>query len=211
MLIKLPAKPKKKYKNKPHLLCHPAIPKPLHEVNPRSVKGREWWDIKRQAAYQRNNYHCQACGVYKGDAKIFQWLEAHEIYHIDHARYRMYFKDVVALCHCCHAIIHAGRTASVYMQGKLSTQRFNIIVRHGQGMFKRYKIEKTVQFRFLELVHEHKSIRTANDMLQAEFCNTTPLDINSWDKWRLVIDRKLYKPKYATYADWMEKYHNELE
>ena len=68
----------------PKYLTHPNIPKPLHGMNPRSILGKEWWDIKRREAYATHNYCCWACGIPKSKAKYHNWLEGHETYQINY-------------------------------------------------------------------------------------------------------------------------------
>jgi hypothetical protein len=206
-LIRLPEKPEKKFRNRPKLLLHGTIPRPLHGVNPRSIMGKEWWDKERQAAYAYNNYHCHCCGVHKSEAKIFQWLEAHEIYKVEYDKYRMTYRGAVALCHCCHAVVHAGRTTQIYLNEKLSTKKFMTILHHGQELLKKAKLETPIAFRFMELVSEGKFVDEANEILRREYKETSPLDLSSWDKWRLYCHGKFHKPKHKSPEEWSEFYH----
>jgi len=89
----------------PELLCHPWIPDSLFGVNPRTIRGAEWWDTQRAIAYRENNYCCWACGEPESEDN---WLEAHESYTYDPLNLILRFLDVSALCMKCHAFIHAG-------------------------------------------------------------------------------------------------------
>lgn len=198
MAIKLPKRPEKIYKNRPRLLLHGSIPRPMHGVNPRSIMGKEWWDVERKKAYLHNNNYCHACGVYKRDAKLFQWLEAHEIYDIDYDKCRMKFKGVVALCHCCHAVVHSGRTTQLYINEKLSHEKFTTIVKHGQRIFKKYKLTPPIGFRFMELIYLGYYVDEATSQIAMEYPDTAPLDLTQWSKWRLIFQRKHYPPLHKT-------------
>lgn len=72
----------------PGILTHPNIPKPLHGVTPRTIKGSGWWNKVRRAAYAVHDDHCHACGEHKSKNPR-GWLEAHEVYSIDYARGRV--------------------------------------------------------------------------------------------------------------------------
>lgn len=91
---------------RPELLTHPNIPGHARGLNPRTIKGQEWWDWTRRKAYAENNYHCWACGG--SDDPYKPELEAHECYDIDYGAGTLTFKEVVALCYSCHKFIHSG-------------------------------------------------------------------------------------------------------
>lgn len=99
----------KPYFTRPELLLHPSIPLHLSGKNPRTIKGQEWWDVVRREAYRKNNYHCEACGVYQLDAEYKQTLDAHETYTYDYEKFEAYPSEVVALCYACHMFIHWRR------------------------------------------------------------------------------------------------------
>lgn len=104
---------------RPEILLHSTIPPSLFGVNPRTIKGKPWWDKVRQIAYAKNNYCCWSCGIPKIDAKYRQWLECHECYSFDLDTNVATFTEVVALCHSCHAFIHKGRLVQVEKETKV--------------------------------------------------------------------------------------------
>jgi hypothetical protein len=163
-------------RTRPELLLHPNIPKPLHGLNPRTIFGKEWWDVERQKAYAKTNYHCAACGVHKSQAKYHQWLEAHEFYDIDYKRGTAKMTEIVALCHSCHAYIHSGLQEILLDKGEISLEKYIDIREHGDLLTK--GLRKPV----------------------------APLVVADWCKWRLIIDGKEYKTKFANALEWKEFY-----
>ena len=106
---------------RPALLLHPMIPHSLSGVNPRRLKGKEWWDETRKAAYAANNYCCWACGAHRMDTEE-QLLDGHETYGYDFKRRVTTYTETVALCRPCHEFIHfnvlrSGRLTRRLMRG----------------------------------------------------------------------------------------------
>jgi len=114
---------------RPKLLLHPPIPSQLRGVNPRTIKGQEWWDVVRRQAYGKNNYCCWACGMYCLDTP--GPLEAHECYNYDYGTYKASLKEIVALCCKCHSFIH-GRFRS--MSEGLETLRYGLEILNTAGL-----------------------------------------------------------------------------
>ena len=166
----------KKPKLRPALLLHPNIPKPLHTMAPRTIKGKEWWDKKRQAAYEKANYYCMACGVHKTEAKYHNWLEAHECYEIDYKKGTATFIEVVALCHSCHAYIHLGRLSMLLAGNKISEKMAKDIIRHGDRLIKKNKLKHPPE----------------------------PTVIADWADWLMIIGKKKYKGKFNSQDEWEE-------
>lgn len=85
------------------LLESVSIPKPLHGLNPRTIKGKEWWDEERKKAIRKNNFCCHACGTYAR-------LEGHEVYDILLKSGIAVYIETVSLCSKCHRTVHLGLT-----------------------------------------------------------------------------------------------------
>lgn len=58
------------------------------------------WDILRDFAYEKANYHCKICG------KTDEQLHAHEIWDFDIPHKKQTLVDIVALCSACHGVKH---------------------------------------------------------------------------------------------------------
>ena len=197
---------------RPDLLAHPNIPKPLHGLAPRVVKGRQWWDEVRQVAYAENNYRCWACGIPKQEAAYRSWLEAHESYDIDYATGRVELKEIVALCHACHNFIHSGRLYSMCLKNEYNWQRACKILERGLGILGRYGIEPYFQAVLAQLVLcERKTEEEALEIV-ASMGLFPPHDgpVAPWQDWHLVIDGETYPTRFEDIHEWAEEYGTEI-
>lgn len=182
------------------ILTHPQIPKPLHGLNPRTIKGKEWWDRMRFEAYRLQDQRCCACGVHKSNAKGPKWLEAHEYYDIDYVRGVVTCTDIVGLCHYCHNFIHSGRLSMIIGKEK-STQEVKDILQHGFDVLRGTGLQC---FPFtMDFAHD-LGVRTwdvdAYDI---------PISTVPWEDWRLLLDGELYKPLFNSHDEWRKHYSNE--
>lgn len=194
------------------LLCVPNIPKPLHQLAPRLIEGKDTWDTMRKTCYREAHFSCQACGKYLGPTKC----QAHEVYSIDYERQFSKFERCVCLCPSCHMVfIHSGRAITMYKKGEFSMGRLVVAIRKG-----------------FKLIHQYN--QTASETTKLRVCGTilgwtkepdvaewliplideyniqffSPIhayeDKAHWDKWRLVYNSKLYSPVYANGKAWAE-------
>lgn len=170
--------PESSWKLRPEILTEGQIPQPLHEVAPRNILGQPWWNKTRKAAYASTDFHCVACGIHKSLARFRQWLEAHEVYEIDYLRGRMYYRETVPLCTCCHSYIHQGRLRWLLDTHRISAERYVAIIQHGDSILRKHGLERKI--------------------VEGPFAD--------WKDWRLVIGRKHYKPKYKSLQDWHRRH-----
>ena len=177
---------------KPEILTHPNIPKPLHGMNPRSILGSAWWDIERQKAYASTDYHCIACGVHKSQAKVHQWLEAHEYWDINYKTGRCEVKSIEPLCHYCHNFIHSGRlfkTKTTIEVREILEHGFNVLSRTGLKVF--------------FFTHELARLVRANTFGVKYY---TPTGRATWSDFVLILDGKEYKSKFKSMDEWEQFY-----
>ncbi len=188
----------------PKLLQHPNIPKPLHGLSPRAIKGKEWWDKKRQEVYKSTNYHCKACGVHKSQAKYHKWLEAHEDYTIDYEKGTMEIKDIVPLCHSCHNFIHSGRLFTVEDDldkvAQILERGFNILNENGlEAPYAANIIAIKLEIDYDIYVHR---------ICEPELPPTT---IAEWDDWKLIFEGEEYYSKFNSLKEWAEYYRKQWQ
>lgn len=168
---------------RPEILLHPNIPKPLHGLNPRTLMGAQWWDIKRKESYAKNDFHCWACGVHKKDAVYHKWLEGHECYNIDYKKGTAEMTEVTALCHCCHNYIHSGRLLMMLESGKIDRDRYDYIIEHGKSITKD--------------ISDNQNPFIVDDSKIAE-----------WSEWSLIIGNNVFKSKFKNFSEWQSFYNN---
>ena len=169
----------------PMLLTMPPLVKPLHGTAPRTIKGDEWWNTTRQEVYKKHNFHCVACGVHKSNAKIHQWLEAHEYYEVDYVNTKYTLKDISPLCHCCHAFIHYQRSTAMLNAGKMSSHTFDTIMKHGQSVLDEVGIDKSA----IVLPEDH-----------------FPETNGRWKEWYFELDGIKHYSKFESYDEWNDFY-----
>ena len=184
----------------PEILLHPNIPKPLHGVNPRTIKGKDWWDVERQKVYKERNYTCWACGVHKRDAKFHSWLEAHELYEINYSKGTVKFKGLCALCHSCHNYIHNGRLEILYLKGEITFSKFSYILQSRSDILisKRLPINAfafSVMCRNSIPLPIKYNVQTIDDSVDAE-----------WDEGKLLFEGKEYYSNFKDISEWKSHY-----
>ena len=187
---------------RPDLLTHPNIPKPLHGINPRTIKGQKWWDVTRRKVYEKQNYKCAACGVHKSKAKYHNWLECHESYTIDYNTGEVVIHELVALCHSCHNFIHSGRLEKLYLSDKITKDKFKSILEDGLKLTlsNNYVPYYNTLLIYGKYFNKRNFIEKGNDEYKKFKCNI------SWNKWCLIFEGKKYYSKYKNIREWEEAY-----
>tara|TARA_R110002020_G_scaffold69127_7_gene180177 strand:- start:2541 stop:3173 length:633 start_codon:yes stop_codon:yes gene_type:complete len=183
---------------RPELLQHPNIPKPLHGLAPRVIKGQEWWDKTREDAYASTGYHCLACGVHKTDANYHNWLEAHEDYAFNLRTGEVRIKQIIPLCHSCHNFIHSGRLSITAERDKIID-----ILKHGFKILEDNNLDVSEATYMIaeEVGLKHNSKAIDCGVPEDEICNV-------WSEWHLILDGKKYYSKFKDMEEWRRFYNN---
>jgi len=180
---------------RPELLRHHTIPKPLFGTTPRYIKGQEWWDETRRAAYIANNMRCWACG---GPGP----LEAHEAYEIDYDHARMTYIETVSLCNDCHSFIHIGRTMGFFARGAISHGKAKQIVLKGYRLLRDAGLRCTWEVGVI--ASPTLPWKPPRDWIQEVLRNTDlkpTVPMHDWNDWRLVLDGVEYPPRYKSFDE----------
>lgn len=194
------------------LLQQSNIPKPLHGLTPREIKGQAWWDRVRHTAYAKNDNCCWACGTHRDDALYHHWLEAHEIYSIDYVAGEAQLTGVAALCHACHNFIHSGRMVMVV--GKLySETKVLEIINRGLHLLDTAKLPVHMHTLYamnrLKNLYDPTVIKTWNiEKRLTTAIGTTSSKMAEWSKWHLLLDGQIYYSIFESEAEWRKFYDN---
>lgn len=176
----------------PELLEQPLIPPPLHGVNPRSLMGRDAWDVERRRVYRKYGFTCAACGVNGRDAFPITRLEAHELFSVDHRAQTMTLIGMEPVCPACHAFVHGGLLELRLHTGQMSRDMGRRILEHGIGVLKRSggTVPQAADHLCRKL-----GVRHALPVAR-------PAPPSPWSGWRLLWDGREYHSPYLTEADW---------
>ena len=80
------------------------VPRPLWELNLRSLIPTEQWDQLRHATYRAAEYRCQICSGVGPTHPV----ECHEMWQYDDEQRVQKLIGLIALCPACHEAKHAG-------------------------------------------------------------------------------------------------------
>jgi hypothetical protein len=183
---------------KPEILTHPNIPKPLHGLSPRTIKGKIWWDATREEVYKSMDYHCIACGVEKLKAKKHKWLEAHEFWNINCQTGICKVDSIVPLCHYCHNFIHSGRLAMIINKEKSEAEVIEIL-EHGFSILKNNKLKA-----FMPTIKLAEQIGARTFNVKGYTPNTN--NKLKWSDFTLVFEGTEYRSKFSSIEDWKSFY-----
>lgn len=161
------------------LLLHPSLPPPLNGVNPRTIMGKKWWDVKRTEAYEKHDWCCWACGI-DTTYLYLRRLDAHEAYVFDGFEVRL--DHIVALCTLCHAFIHVNRMNSMYDKGQI-------------GYAECWEVEN----------HGFQVLRDAG--LPEKRFPTTNYSDRHWKDWYLLIDGVKHYSRFSGREEWKKEYN----
>ena len=169
----------------PTILLQPGLVKPLHGMNPRTIRGQQWWDGERRAAYRSTGYRCLACAVTNVQ------LEAHEQYAIDFAACRYRYERAVPLCHRCHQYIHLGRCEMLVRQGQMPAEEFVEIQQHGDTILAAAHLSKDAHL-----------MRLCGGDARLFF----PEETGTWARWHLRLDSRDYYSRFKDVDEWARHY-----
>jgi hypothetical protein len=185
--IKIDFNPQPTEPLRPELLVHPPIPRYLHGVNPRTIKGQDWWDSVRHPVYRKSNWCCWACGSNDG-------INAHESYEYDQEHYVARLAEVVALCHDCHRFVHSFMTYSNWLHGGIKFNELERILHRGRDILTRAGLKPHILTRSLIYAIDDKS-RKDVFTIAAEESGNDRKQLRAFmlsRKWRLVFEGEEY-------------------
>jgi hypothetical protein len=183
---------------RPEILCHPNIPKPLHSVAPRNIKGKERWDETRQEVYKKYDYCCAACWVHKTNAKKHKRLEAHEFWEIDYSTWVCKISSIEPLCHYCHNFIHSWRLRHLMGKDKSIEEVREIL----EDWIKILRDNKLDIFFWTKILADSIGIDTSSLWVY------TPINNPSigWNDFKLIFEWEEYRSKFSSYEEWKDYY-----
>ena len=146
--------------------------------------------------------------VSKYQAKYHQWLEAHEMYEINHKKGTVTFTHLVALCHSCHNFTHSGRMFSLFQKREIEEEKIREIMYHGLTILRDHRLKPPIMARYVELHLKGIPDHEITVAIYREYKVPEPVP---WGKWRMIIYGKPYASLFENVDKWAEHYSAERE
>jgi len=194
------------------LLTMPNLPKPLHNLAPRTIFGASAWNKIRKKCYADADYHCEICGKDLHDSTA----HAHELYSINYLKHESVFERVVCLCPLCHVMgIHSGRALTLYKKGVpyMTKQKLLDGAENAFTIINEYNCTHRSQeplrafSTFLDYAKQPEMHDEMERLIKKYDMQFYRISEKSWDKqnwsdWKLIIDGVPYYTPYPTREDW---------
>ena len=190
------------------LLTMPNIPRPLSELNPRNMLGKDCWNKMRKECFKKARYKCEACG------KILtsRGIQSHELYSYCYLTGTASFIRCVCLCEKCHKGIHSGHTVSEYKRGNISKNELLDIMEHVFKIIYEYNSsqlnQKTllVYKSFLSCLHipelQGETLALIKKYGIEFYCEDRNLTAH-WSEWHLSFGGSVFPPIHKTKKSWL--------
>ena len=201
----------------PRIICMPNVPKPTHNMAPRTLLGKSTWDHMRRRCYFLANYTCEICGAEVGKDIEKRDYHGHELYSINYETGTVKFERVVGICALCHTrCIHTGRAFTMYKKGNPFMTAKMVLegAEHAFSLVHKWNTEHPEEeplrlyatwIEFAKDKQIGEDICKLIEKYDVKFYAQNSKSQAPWGDWKLIIGNKEYPTPYANEQEWEKK------